>query len=121
MKHMKPMDIREIKKKLCTFFLIATHSEKKHCKPRKIKTQQKPTKIDHDNNPKRKIEKLGKRKHTVHCRSSVIIFVGFFVILDQHEQRLKLSSCDETKNHRKVVNDAHTTSKPNKKRLNLLY
>ena len=81
---MKPMDIMEIKKKLCTFFFLATHSEEKHCKPHKIKTQQKPKKIDHDNNPKRKIEKLGIRKHIVHYRSSVIIFVGFFVILDQH-------------------------------------
>ena len=62
---MKPMDIMEIKKKLCTFFFLATHSEEKHCKPHKIKTQQKPKKIDHDNNPKRKIEKLGIRKHHV--------------------------------------------------------
>ena len=39
-------------------FFLATQSKEKHCKPRKIKTQQKATKIDNDNNPKRKRRKF---------------------------------------------------------------
>ena len=39
-----------------------------------------------------------------------------FVLIIKNEQRSKLCCCYESKNHKKVVNDAHATSKPNKPR-----
>ena len=89
MKHMKPMDIMEIKKKLCTFFFLATHSEEKHCKPRKIKTQQKPTKIDHHNNPMTKDRKVGYTKTYHLLPFFVVMILDFFVILGQHASKYK--------------------------------
>ena len=37
-----------------------------------------------------------------------------FVLIIKNEQSFKLYCCDESKNHKKLVNDAHATSKPNK-------
>ena len=39
-----------------------------------------------------------------------------FVLIIKNEQSSKLCCCDESKNHKKLVNDAHATSKPNKPR-----